>query len=84
MVYHPVQGGVAILLGMLIATKTGLSSGMWAFDLCAPLPTFYLEDCIRPLQNGNSEGVGWSNLKDHPWRWGGDMNIFWNDTMIIK
>ena len=30
--WHPVQGGVAILLGMLHATKTGISSvsvGLW-------------------------------------------------------
>ena len=58
---------------------------MWAFDLCAPLPTFYLEDYIRPVWNGNSDGVGWSNLKDHPWWEGrGAMNIFWNDTIINK
>ena len=37
--YHPVQGGVAILLGLLYATETGISSGpaglwlVWAFTL---------------------------------------------------
>ena len=36
---HPIQGGVAILLGMLHATETGINSGrvglwlVWAFTL---------------------------------------------------
>ena len=37
---HPVQGGVAILLGMLHATETGISSGRVGLRLVSPLPYF--------------------------------------------
>ena len=37
--WHPVQGGVAVLLGMLHAMKeTGISLAVWAFGSCIPLP----------------------------------------------
>ena len=41
--WHPVQGGEAILLGMLRAKETGISSGhyIWAFGSGAPLPLPY-------------------------------------------
>ena len=46
--YHPVQGGVAILLGMLHAKETRISSGqlgLWlvcAFNFFSPIPSLSL------------------------------------------
>ena len=34
---HPIQGRVAILLGMLHAKETGMSAGGGAFGSCVPL-----------------------------------------------
>ena len=39
---HPVQGGVAILLGMLHATETGISSGRVGLRLVCAFTLFYL------------------------------------------
>ena len=37
----PFRGGVAILLSMLHARETGISSDFWAFGSCGPLPYLF-------------------------------------------
>ena len=39
---HPVQGGVAILLGMFHATETGMSAGGWGLWLMCAFKFFNL------------------------------------------
>ena len=48
----PVQGGVAILLGLLHATETGIQP-------CGPLPTFPPSTAILRGGGGSGGGEGW-------------------------
>ena len=59
---HPIQGGVAILLGMLHAKETGISSGRLWPAKCKKIPKY--QNCsenfamIPNVRNG-SQNSGW-------------------------